>query len=139
MIELGSGHATSVAPPKDFFERWLDHDTWSSWSPDTEWVRIADPVEVGSRGVMKINGGPKVKFVVKTLSPGSEYTDTTMFLGARLDFQHTAQRTDGHTNLMVRVTMNGPLAFLWAKVVGGGFTHSAQEDLDRLVSIVEGA
>ena len=35
------------------------------------------------------------------------------------------------------VTIDGPLAFLWAKVMGGGFRDSAQANLDRLVRLVE--
>ena len=33
--------------------------------------------------------------------------------------------------------MTGPLAWLWAKVMGGGFRESCQADLDRLVALVE--
>jgi len=39
--------------------------------------------------------------------------------------------------LRVQVTMDGPLAFVWSKIMGGGFRESAQRDLDRLVAIVE--
>jgi hypothetical protein len=37
----------------------------------------------------------------------------------------------------LQVTMDGPLAFVWSKIMGGGFRESAQRDLDRLVAIVE--
>jgi len=33
--------------------------------------------------------------------------------------------------------MDGPLAFVWSTIMGGGFCESAQRDLDRLVGIVE--
>ncbi|KRE23114.1 hypothetical protein [Agromyces sp. Soil535] len=137
MIELGAGTATSTARPSAYFARWLDHATWSEWSPDTEWVRIEEPVIVGSRGSMKPKGGPTVRFQVKALRPDAEYTDTTSFPGARLDFQHTAAEVDGVTHLEVNVTMTGVLASVWAKVVGGRFATSVQQDLDRLVALVE--
>ncbi|MEP6462626.1 MAG: hypothetical protein ABJC62_04270 [Frankiaceae bacterium] len=63
-MELGRGYATSTATPAAFFARWIDHDTWPEWSPDTEWVRLDGPVEVGTRGVLKPKGGPKAKFVI---------------------------------------------------------------------------
>lgn len=31
----------------------------------------------------------------------------------------------------------GPLALVWAKIMGGGFRESAQADLNRLVELVE--
>ncbi|PZS03330.1 MAG: hypothetical protein DLM56_09545 [Pseudonocardiales bacterium] len=137
MIELGRGAATSTAPPAAFFARWIDHDTWPAWSPDTEWVRVEGPVAVGTRGVLKPKGGPRVKFVISVCTPAQEYTDTTLLPGARLVFAHTVQADEQGSELRVRVTMRGPLAWLWAKIMGGGFRDSAQADLDRLVELVE--
>ena len=37
----------------------------------------------------------------------------------------------------VAVTMAGPLARIWAKLLGGGFRKTVQPDLDRLVALVE--
>jgi hypothetical protein len=114
-----------------------DHDTWPAWSPDTEWVRLDGPVAVGTRGVLKPKGGPRAKFVIIACTPGREYTDTTLLPGARLVFEHTVQLTEGGSDLSVLVTITGPLALLWARVMGGGFRGSAQTDLDRLVRLVE--
>lgn len=139
MRELGRGCATSTATPDDYFARWIDHDTWPTWSPDTEWVRVDGPVAVGTRGVLKPQRGPKAKFVISACSPGREYTDTTQLPGARLVFQHTVEPTQDGSDLRVLVTMDGPLTFLWARVMGGGFRDSAQADLDRLVGLVEQA
>jgi len=87
--------------------------------------------------VLKPRGGPKTKFVISACSPGREYTDTTRLPGARLVFQHTVEPAAPGCGLHVRVTMDGPLAFAWSKILGGGFHGSAQADLDRLVRIVE--
>jgi hypothetical protein len=163
MIELGRGSATSAADPDAFFARWIEHDTWQQWSPDTEWVRIDGPAAVGTRGVLKPRGGPKVKFVITACDPGREYTDTSRLPGARLTFQHTVVAdgtvadgtvADGTvaggtgaggtvaggtgSKLAVLVTMSGPLSRVWAKIMGGGFRESAQGDLNRLVALVEG-
>jgi hypothetical protein len=153
MIELGRGSATSAADPDAFFARWIEHDTWQQRSPDTEWVRIDGPAAVGTRGVLKPRGGPKVKFVINACDPGREYTDTSRLPGARLTFQHTVVAdgtvadgtvADGTvaggtgSKLAVLVTMSGPLSRVWAKIMGGGFRESAQGDLNRLVALVEG-
>ena len=137
MRTLGQGHATSTARPDAFFERWIDHGTWPTWSPDTEWARVDGPVVVGTRGVLKPKRGPKAKFVVTACTPGREYTDTTALPGARLVFQHTVEPTKGGADLGVLVTIDGPLAMLWSRVLGNGFRDSAQADLDRLVRLVE--
>jgi len=139
MIELETGTATSTASPDAYFARWIDHSTWPTWSPDTEWVRVDGPVAVGTRGVLKPKRGPKAKFVISECVPGEEYTDTTQLPGARLVFRHTVEPAGPGSDLHVRITMDGPLAFVWAKIMGGSFRHSAQADLDRLVGLVEKA
>lgn len=137
MMELGRGAATSIASPEAFFARWLEYDTWAQWSPDTEWVKVDGPVAVGTRGVLKTKGGPKVKFVISACTPGREYTDSSLLPGARLVFQHTVVPDGTGSKSAVLVTMSGPLSWLWAKIMGGRFRASAQADLDRLVDLVE--
>ena len=137
MMELGRGHATSTATPDAYFARWIDHDTWPQWSPDTEWVRVDGPVEVGTRGVLKPRGGPRVKFVISACTSGREYTDISRLPGARMVFQHTVEPAEHGCELHVRVTMEGPLAFVRSRIMGGGFRESVPADLDRLVRIVE--
>jgi len=139
MIEIAAAHARSSAPAGAYFARWVDHATWPEWSPDTDWVRIDGPVRTGATGALKPRGGPKVKIVVRACEPGREYTDEARFPGARLTFQHTVAPVGDGVELGVRVGITGPLARLWAAVLGKGFRTSVQPDLDRLVALVERA
>ena len=137
MINLGTASATSSAPAAGFFARWIDHDSWGEWSPDTEWVRLDGPVALGATGVIKPTGGPKTRFTISALDVDREYTDTSYLPGARLVFRHLVASASGLTRLDVAVSMSGPLAWLWARIMGGGFRESTQADLDRLVALVE--
>lgn len=137
MITLATATATSSAPSSAYFDRWVDHDTWAQWSPDTEWVRVDGPVALGAAGVIKPTGGPRTRFTISGLEKDREYTDTSFLPGARLVFQHLASAVDGATRLDVAVTMTGALAPIWSRIMGGGFAQSAQADLDRLVAAVE--
>jgi hypothetical protein len=136
MIEIASAHASSSAAPGAFFARWVDHDTWPQWSPDSEWVRLDGPVAAGTNGVLKPKGGPKTRFTITALLPDREYTDTSHFPGAKLVFQHLAERHGERTELTVRVTLEGPLRRLWARILGDGFRTSVPADLARLVELV---
>jgi hypothetical protein len=136
-ITLGTASATSTAPAAGFFARWIHHDSWGEWSPDTEWVRLDGPVALGATGVIKPTGGPKTRFTISALEPDHEYTDTSFLPGAKLVFQHLVTERSGRTELDVAVSMTGPLAWLWARVMGGGFRESTKADLDRLVALVE--
>ena len=137
MIKLGTASATSTAPASAFFTRWIDHDSWGEWSPDTDWVHLDGPVALGAVGIIKPAGGPKTRFTISALDPDREYTDTSYLPGARLVFQHLVISESGFTRLDVAVSMRGPLGWLWARIMGAGFRESTQADLDRLVALVE--
>jgi hypothetical protein len=137
MIVLGIAHATSTAPASAFFAKWIDHSSWPEWSPDTEWVTLDGPVALGAKGELKPAGGPRVKFTVSHYVEGKRYADSSRFPGATLVFDHSAESGDDSTVLRANATMSGPLAFLWARIIGPGFSASVPDDLDRLVKIVE--
>lgn len=141
MIELAAAHDASAAAPEKFFGRWVDHATWGQWSPDTEWARVEGPVQAGARGVLKPKGAPRTKFTVSECEPGRVYTDVSRLPGARLTFRHTAApATSGPgSELTVRVWLDGPMSWLWARTVFRGLARSVPADLARLISVVEGA
>jgi hypothetical protein len=133
MITVTEARVVSDAPPSAFFDRWADMATWPEWNTDTAWVRLDGPFATGSTGDLKPKGGPKVRFVLESVVPGSEFVDVSLLLGARLSFRHTVTvQADGRTAVSVLVTLTGPLARLWHLVLGNGFRASVQPDLDRL-------
>lgn len=137
MITIAHDTAVSTATPADFFARWTDHQTWSQWDTDTDWVQLDGPVARGATGTLKPSGGPKTRFTIHELIPDREYTDRTKLLGATLLFRHVAEATKDGTRLEITVTLDGPLAGLWARILGGDFATSAPEGLRRLVALVE--
>ncbi len=139
MITLGTAQATSSASPEAFFERWADHETWPEWDTDTEWAKVEGEARLGAKGILKPKSGPRVKFTISAFTPGHEYTDTSKLPGATLVFQHLAVLTEKGTELSAVVTLSGPLAPLWAKIMGGDFKTSVPEGLEKLVEHVEAA
>lgn len=134
---ITTAHARSTAPPSAFFARWADMETWPEWNSDTEWVRLDGPFAVGSTGVLKPKGGPKVKFVVEALDD-REFVDVSRLLGARLAFHHVVTpQPQGGCELDVTISMRGPLRAVWTRILGAGFRASAQRDLDGLVAVAE--
>lgn len=139
MITIAHATATSTASPAAFFARWIDHETWSQWDTDTDWARVDGPVVRGATGTLKPVSGPKTRFTIHELTPDAEYTDRTKLLGATLYFQHLVEATDAGAALAVTVTLDGPLAGLWARILGADFATAAPACLERLVELVESA
>jgi len=136
---LASAFAQSTAPAAAFFDRWVDHSSWHEWDPDTESVTVNGPVRAGATGRFKPRGGPAVPFTVLVCERPREYTDASRLLGARLTFQHLAAPTDAGTALEANVTLEGPLSWLWLRVMGKSFSTSVPAALERLVGLVESA
>jgi hypothetical protein len=133
MKTIAAARLTTDVPGQAFFERWADMATWPTWNTDTAWVRLDGPFQTGATGVLKPKGGPATRFVITSLVPGEEFTDVSLLIGARLTFQHrVAVAPDGRTTISVRVTIEGPLAFLWNAVLGKGIAASLSDDLARL-------
>ena len=129
MRTLAEARASSAAPPSAFFACWADMATWPEWNSDTEWARLDGPFTAGARGVLKPQGGPRVKF---------EITDVSRLAGARLTFRHLVQaRPDGGCDLHVAITMSGPLGWLWTRALGRGLKASLAPDLAGLVAAAE--
>jgi hypothetical protein len=139
MITVADAHATTTAGPDGFFAMWADMPHWPDWNDDMEWVRLDGPFATGSTGQMKPKGGPKVTFVIDRLVPGREFVDVSLLVGARLTVDHqVTQKSDGHCEVDVTITLTGPLSRVWNLILGGDFRKRAQPDLDNLVQIVEG-
>ncbi|HEX3337269.1 MAG TPA: SRPBCC family protein [Jatrophihabitans sp.] len=137
MTVIATAHIDADAPPAAFFERWADTATWPEWNLDTEWVRLDGPFQQGACGTLKPKGGPKVPFVVESLVDGREFIDVSRLFGARLTFAHHVTPTGPGCRVDVRVTMTGPLARLWTRILGPGLRTSLLADLERLAGLVE--
>jgi hypothetical protein len=137
VIELVTVSRKSSAAPSAFFDRWIDHESWPQWSPDTEWARIDGPAQPGTRGTLKPAGAPKTKFTIAECEKDRVYTDVSAFPGAGLTFRHTVEPAEAGSSLTVTVRMDGPLAWFWSRTAGKGLATSAPNDLDRLIALVE--
>lgn len=133
MKTIATAQITTDVPAQAFFERWADMTTWPSWNADTEWVRLDGPFQTGATGALKPKGGPTTRFVITSLIPGREFTDVSRLIGARLTFQHLVSvEPAGLTTVSVRVTISGPLAFLWNAMLGKDIANGLHADLTRL-------
>ena len=138
MRTLAEAHVVSTAPPSAFFSRWGDMATWPEWNADLDWVQLDGPFVSGATGRLKPTGGPKVRFVVERLDPEREFVDVSRLVGARLTFAHLVERLpDEGCRVDVTVTIAGPLAWLWTKILGKGIAESVQPDLIRLAAVAE--
>jgi hypothetical protein len=128
--------AASPHEPAHVFENLRDTARHPEWAPDTEYVTRDGPFAAGTTGLMKLTGGPKLRFVMRTVEEGREYTDVTRMPGARIVFEHLIEPVDGSgSRLTAVVSIEGPLGWLWTRILGPGFRKTVPADLQRLAAL----
>ena len=135
-MTIATASALSSAPASAFFARWADMATWPEWNTDTAWVRLDGEFAEGATGVLKPRGGPKVRFTVERLDD-HHFVDVSRMPGGRITFAHHIEETEAGTRIDVTVDIDGPLGFVWRRILGNDFRTALQPDLDRLVATAE--
>jgi len=115
------------------WEVWSDVDLWTEWQDDIDSARLEGPFEDGSIIHFKPKGGPALKLGLQDVRAGSAFTDVTHFPLARMYDAHELVAHDGGVEIRVRMWLQGPLAFLWRRLVAQKVADGLPEQTARLV------
>ena len=124
--------ADSFAAPEEIWQRYLDVEHWSDWSPGVEWSRLDGAFEVGARGKSKPPGSPTLRFRVIAVEPQVMFATRVRFPGAGLMFEHAIEPLGAGARITHRATLSGPLAGLYARSVRRRTEHGLTESVERL-------
>lgn len=121
---------------------WSDVPNWPKWDDGLEWCRIDGPFAVGSKGELKPEGAPKVRFIMTDVRPMESYSDLSFLPLTQLIFTHTMEcLPNGKIMIRHRARCKGLLApLLWLtlrKDLKKGMPRSIQS-LARLAETGEG-
>lgn len=126
--------AQTTATPERVWALWSDVEGWSRWDPDVVEASLDGRFSVGSSGVLKPKGGPRLRFSLTEVTVNHSFTDRCRLPLATLDFIHALTPASGGTVITHRVVMNGPLTFIFRRLMGSGIERglpSAVESLAR--------
>lgn len=90
---------------------------WHTWDNGIEYARMEGSFEKGNFFTLKPKGGPKVKIELIETTPYKSFTDLTRFPFAKMYGSHTFEETAEGLKMTTTMTVKGPLAFLWRKLV----------------------
>jgi hypothetical protein len=132
--------AESSADPHAVWRRYVDVEHWSDWSRQgVEWSRIDGPFEVGTKGESKPPGSRRLAFKLVTVEPDKCFASEVRLPGARLRFEHAIEPTEPGSCITHRVTLEGPLAFLYTRMVRKGVEQGLPDGVDRLAAMAAAA
>jgi hypothetical protein len=128
--------AESTADPHAVWRRYLDVEHWRDWSRHgVEWSRIDGPFEVGTKGKSKPPGSRPLTFRLVAVEPDALFASEVKMPGARLRFDHVIEPREPGSRITHRVALDGPLAFLYTRIVRKGIERGLPDGLDRLAAM----
>ncbi len=108
----------TTATPDQLWRRYADTATWPEWDSGTDRVVLDGPFAAGTKGHLKPVGGPKTKFELLETNEAVSFTDVSFLPLAKMHFAHKITPGETTTAFTHRVTISGPLAPLFARVIG---------------------
>ncbi len=131
--------AHTKARPEDVWNLWADVAGWSRWDDEVISSQLDGAFTVGTRGWLKPKDGPRTTFVLSHVEPNVAFTNRSSLPLATLEFVHTLRVEGGETVIEHRVEMNGPLTFLFRRLIGATIARGLPKVVERLARVAEGA
>jgi hypothetical protein len=113
---------------------WSDVDAWHTWQSDLDYAKLEGVFAAGSTFLLKPKGGPRVRIALLSVEPKRRFVDLTRFPLARMYGAHEFIARGDEVEIRTSVTVEGPLGFLWRKLVGEGVAKSLPEQTRGLVA-----
>jgi hypothetical protein len=117
---------------------WSDVDHWPEWDEDIEYAKLSGPFVAGGELLLKPRGGPKVSIRLSEVQAGLSFTDVTHFPLARMIDVHELQDTPQGLRLKNSIRMEGPLAWLWRKLVAEKVAAGIPRQMEALARYAAG-
>jgi len=127
--------AESAARPHAVWERYVDVDHWSEWSRHgVEWSHLDGPFQLGAKGRSKPPGMPAATFRLVAVELDARFVSEVRLPGGRLRFEHVIESSGAGSRITHRVSVHGPLAALYARIVRKGTERALGDGVDRLAA-----
>lgn len=97
---------------------YADASAWPAWNDALASASLDEPFAVGSRARVRFRTGLRLRFTLTEVEPERVFTDESRLPGARMGHRHELESTAGGVRLRNTIYIRGPLARLWAVVLG---------------------
>ncbi len=137
MVLLSSHESLTSHSPTAVYALWADPPSWPSWDPELRVVSFGGPLVTGAKGKLQPRNGPALGFTITGLQHDHEFTNTGSLPGAKLAFQHVVTETLEGAMVSVKVSLDGPLSRVWARLMGPEMADSARSSVEGLLRYLD--
>ena len=125
------------AKPEAIWKIWEDVSNWNSWDHGIEYSCIDGPFIEGTTGKLKPKGGPLVHTKLTSVEPLKRFVDESKLIFAKIIVSHDLKVANGATEVTHQIEMKGPLAFLFAFLIGRKMKKNLPEEMRAMVEKAE--
>lgn len=118
---------------EDIWAAWSDIPNWNQWDVDLEYTKLTEPFSQGARFILKPKGGPKVDIEITRMEPLVGFTDVAKFPLAKMYDIHDLEDTPQGLKIKSTIRVEGPLAWLWKKLVAQDVAAGVPKQMESLV------
>jgi hypothetical protein len=117
MIQFSEQITINVGPEK-IFSLYETVSQWKDWDSDVTLSTISGPFAIGTTGKLKPAKGPETKITIASVEKNKSFTVESKLPLCVITFEHELQPLKNATHVTHRVSFNGPLTFLFGRVIG---------------------
>jgi hypothetical protein len=115
---------------------WTDINQWQKWQDDIEYAKLDEEFQKGSIFLFKPKGGPKIKIELTEVKENSIFVDLTRFPLAKMYDSHEIIDHGDDLEIKTTIQIEGPLSFLWRKIVAEDVANGMEEQTEKLIERV---
>jgi uncharacterized protein YndB with AHSA1/START domain len=128
---------TTPVPRPELWRAWSDVETWPSWDPRSQWIRLDGPLKVGQTGRAKFRGRPAGDYRIVGVEPGRSFALEVSMPLVKTRYEHRLADARAGTEVCQRVTVTGPLASLFGLRTKARIREYLPEKLRALAEYAE--
>ena len=124
---------TKEATKEQMWQLFANVNNWHTWDAGIEYASMEGDFVKGNHFILKPKGGPKVKIELVEAIPNRQFTDYTKFPLAKMYGNHVFEETPDGLKITTTMSVEGPLGFLWKKIVAQGIVDALPVEMEQQV------
>lgn len=127
----------TTASAEDIWNIWQNVSQWNTWDHGIEYSSIDGPFAEGTKGVLKPKGGPLVRTELTRVEPMRMFVDESRLFLATIVVSHELTESNDMTAVTHCIEINGPLAFVFAFLIGRTMKKNLPQEMKAMVEKAE--
>ena len=124
---------TKEVTKEQMWKLFSDVNNWPNWDAGVDYAELIGKFEKGNHFMFQPKGGPKLKLAIVEAIENQKFTDCTMFPLATMYGEHTLEEVANGLKITTTMSINGPLAFLWRKMVAQKIVDGLPNDMQEQI------